>query len=1230
MILQDSVSVFWQVTVDGLGRLVTTLVGAGPADVVKLSASGFSWQVGITTGGLLTTTAISFDASYPTIAALDGIWILDVTAGGLLETSLSIGATSRSLSIWRTGGSDYIDYSAWVQAVSGAPLLRRTHALNQPRQLEFTLTDGVAGFAVPEAGNRVRVQTVSLPEFFTGYITNTPERALSGQDSFGNPVYGYKCTASDESQALEWPAAGIFPTLQPFTNKTQGEIIKELIALLGSSMDVTNVDDGILLPEIRAKQDEGFWDLVRRISDRTNMKFWTSAGKAYYKAYDDSPFGFDANEADRYFNPDNLTVTPSANPIFNDVVGIGGVEPTTYVHEHFAGDGFTPSWTLRLPLYGTQSSKLLEDDFTQQQSEPDATNWLQTDPNGIIDLHAGSLRFLSAPTGTPSRLTAKQGIEIAGVLPLRAGRFRFNIPSSCLLGGIFGADDGTLASCKAGFLASSVAGATVLQPVIAGVAVGPTYVTVLGNTYEFILTVSCSQQVRHQREFFSALNSFGGDDVPASAVISFQVTELTDLLQDNPVVKLSYAATIDDIEEFLFFTEVAGPIDPTVGIDLVANFCLLRKSIIAQLQTKKPTDATFIQRPLGDKADSNVWAAIVPGSDNQAQLEFFTANVPVRGELIHFFYREAGVARARVQLPSSIAAEALKSGDRGVRSGILPNISPVPRNTAELETAIQAYIDDHTAQFFDGSWVFDSRVYTTGDPYTPGTGAFQANAFQNSAFQYAAGASEGWGTLGRDPIPGRFISINAPSRHPAFVALVLSVQVDLLFLDETGLEFFQTTATFGRLARYDEARPLDPAVDAIVGQLDTVTAMLPTDFSDIGASFADDRPDADFDETITDTTIEIDTKIVPDSFYEVRKTNAGWGSPQTINQIAVPTTQTFTIPRRSRDLLAYIKNKNGGTLSRYPTAVRVFYPLVPTSPIAAIDISDPHNPVIEINPAILDNVDVTGFEIRADDDITVLDHVESIILQPTDLTFTVLNNSSSDLSFHIYTINLLGEYSPGFALTRTISPLEWLNGVQGLFNPSFELNAGGTPAGSDRAIGASVSDRWTVWSKEPGFSVFYDIGAMFANSGAAYLLIQCLPDTVIAAGSTIECRVASELFPVLAGNTLRIGGFRRWDQNVSVPAGLGILQRQGAFFYAADGITFISEAVNDLLNAPSSGAYVHSTDDVVVPAGAVFARFQFGGLINNSTGSPISMPSSGGGPNLCGDLRFDDAALTRV
>jgi hypothetical protein len=94
IILKDSSSQLWLVTVDDSGLLHTATVLVGTVTPLFLNdpTEEASWQVGVTTLGELTTTSVTFNASYPVAqymisASLASSWNLTVSLSGLLGTS---------------------------------------------------------------------------------------------------------------------------------------------------------------------------------------------------------------------------------------------------------------------------------------------------------------------------------------------------------------------------------------------------------------------------------------------------------------------------------------------------------------------------------------------------------------------------------------------------------------------------------------------------------------------------------------------------------------------------------------------------------------------------------------------------------------------------------------------------------------------------------------------------------------------------------------------------------------------------------------------------------------------------------------------------------------------------------------------------------------------------------------------------------------------------------------
>lgn len=948
----------------------------------------------------------------------------------------------QKLEIWPTGGAGYVDYTSYLFSEGpDAPVVSREHDLNQPQQLSFSLQNGLAGFSRPEIGNRVRVTINTFSDFFTGYLSATPELTLLGGKN-GQGVYGYKCAATDESQKLEWKAAAIFPTLPPFLNRTQGEIIKALITVLGGTLDVTNVAAGVLVPYFRTSTSEGFWQAVRRLIDNTQSKFWVEGGKAYFKPYDDAVFGYDAAESYPGFSPEDLDIKPVQNQIFNDVLGFGAVEPQTFCREYFVGDGLSASFALKKPVFSGNQSNLLTEDWTS--GAINSSDWNLAggfDPDNLLSAASGSLKLFGGASVSPARLTLIKGIEISGTTELRAGRFNFFQPTDAIIGALMQADTGLLADVIFGFRATKNGLNTQLRAIVNGALVGPTYTTRPGLTYQLTITVDAPQLIRTQQTFFSRDNSFGGAVVTSGANVSFLVEEVqnfggwqpnvdyalyTKIIDYNnrlemvttagksgaivptwpeilnattpdgpdtlvwedlgpapasgtsaPVPVIEHTAHVDTVPQWLYYMLLGGPYSSTsTNALLTVNYTYLHTPLYLELFTKPQGATSYTRERIGDKTDLSARAGVIT-QNGVTTVQFFQDVQPAVAEFVKIVYREAAIARARIQRATSIAAEALKAGDDGIRSGILQKLQQQPRNSAELELAIQAYIDDHTGSLYEGTWTFNSRNYT----------------------------------FAGKPVPGRFMTVNTPTRYPSFAALVTKVVTDFI-INAGSLEFISAQATFGPLYRFDEVQQqfLNPE-NAAAGAADVTVQLTPVEFEDVAAAHAEDRDTVDWDGVFDASTFEMDAGDTPTKIYEVRKTDEGWGTDATVNLIESVTVQVFLIPRNAVDSAIYLRNRDTfGAVSRYAAMVRLVIPLVPSSPTAVVDTTDPRNLIITLGSEILNDPNVYGYEIR-DGYGNILFRFANLALQPADLVWTLQNNSQTTLTLYVYTFNLINEYS---------------------------------------------------------------------------------------------------------------------------------------------------------------------------------------------------------------------------
>jgi hypothetical protein len=125
-----------------------------------------------------------------------------------------------------------------------------------------------------------------------------------------------------------------------------------------------------------------------------------------------------------------------------------------------------------------------------------------------------------------------------------------------------------------------------------------------------------------------------------------------------------------------------------------------------------------------------------------------------------------------------------------------------------------------------------------------------------------------------------------------------------------------------------------------------------------------------------------------------------------------PGTSTETIYAKTSNILY-------GATSRYSAGLKFNLPMIPNPPTATVDTHDITAPVITINLPDFQQ-DVWGFEIRAQDNQTVVWRAN---LVDSGFVLQWVNglNKTRNLSYFIYTYNLLGEYCAApFNLTETI------------------------------------------------------------------------------------------------------------------------------------------------------------------------------------------------------------------
>jgi hypothetical protein len=250
-------------------------------------------------------------------------------------------------------------------------------------------------------------------------------------------------------------------------------------------------------------------------------------------------------------------------------------------------------------------------------------------------------------------------------------------------------------------------------------------------------------------------------------------------------------------------------------------------------------------------------------------------------------YRGRDHARGRVTNGAGIAA--LRRGaDDGVRGGVRQIAIPLPRTSADCETAALALLDD-AGQGWAGQ-------YQAWSPFLPG------------------GAE--------DIFPGDGLAIDVPSRGMSLAAIVQDVEVEIADLAGENSRYTLKFVDAG-----------DPSLD-FAFQTATVrqaTALAATDVSMIGQVFLPDLTDAAVT-TVTSTTVTVDAGFTPGTGegIEVRSSDAGWGPDNDRNLVGRFPSNSFTLARFARAQDYFLRRYDSSSppkYSRHSAGLHVDYPL---------------------------------------------------------------------------------------------------------------------------------------------------------------------------------------------------------------------------------------------------------------------------------------------------------------
>jgi len=889
------------------------------------------------------------------------------------------------LEIDNADGRGLVNYARYLAEPERRPAVLRDR-MNLPPLLDFALVPADGQFVLPRRSARVRLTglTDAFPSggpvpgpLFTGYITSEPQAEFLGTAD-GHAVHGWSFEATGEEYLLNVQR---LPPLPPFLNQTAGAILRFLTGQLQPGrFDTGAVADGALIPVYHAPQDQSWSETARELAERCGFFYRVLDGRVYFQPVTDAAAGLVVDERQKDFRPEALTITPLGNPIQNDVTVGGAIEPQSFVREHFAGDGFTARFPLSAPVFGAESSRLLADDFTGPTL--DESKWIETDPGSALSIFEGRLN-ITGGTGNwnETTLLARQALELGGELEITHGEFEFVGPSTGLLGGLYSAGELTQANCLAGFEASPLGGGTRLRAVVLGAALAPEVVALANHHYILTTRLSADQPFRIEQVFPSQAGAAGGGALPANVRVTLEVRDVDLANPAAPLTTTLYDATLATLPAFAFYAPINSK-----NLHVVANFLQVFRPIQALLETQRPGEAAT-RRALGFGIAAHDATITADPHRNQWALEFYEDTIPVRGERMVLSYRAAGRARGRVVDSASMAAESALAGDDGRRAAVVTAARPAPRTSAEAELAALAYLNDHLAPRFEGS-------YTTWGQFLPG-----------------------W------PRTGGLVGVHCESRYPGFTALVRGVTSELR---EPRGEHVQHTIEFGQPSRFEDLlRRFAPAEG--VAHAEAPAPADPMERAEVGVSFLADAAAFRLDGfNQTQFTVDMGAPPPAGGGYEVRRSDQGWGrsgmAGAAQNLVGNFPTRVFTLPRTAAHHAYSVRPvSSSGQTSRNSCLMAAHYPVIPAVPQALdvrLGVDEQEKPTVaatvEVAPEGLAGVDTV--ELRTGDNLTLLHRWEfGQLLFEGDAyrgRFTLDNSGAlaRSVTLAAATVNALGEH----------------------------------------------------------------------------------------------------------------------------------------------------------------------------------------------------------------------------
>jgi len=757
------------------------------------------------------------------------------------------------------------DYTTSLEGPRGVVVHRR---LNSPVEMQATLVSSVPGFIVPAAGARLQLIRNDGTKLFTGYLENSAEYEYLGWTVTG-PAYRYKLIAFSDELTLDRKA---LPVKTPVVGRTAGAALRSITEeIFPGEFDTTKVDDVATLASWEVDPQKTWSELAGEIAMQTRAAYRVLDGEILLKAI---PVALhEISEDNPGLCPTELKVR-RVNRIVNDLTVVGAVEPQSYVKDWFCADGFSLRFDLSQVPFTRRNRVLLDEEFRGTCLDP--VRWeLRGDVNAV-SVNGGKLQIQCDGEDGSTVVQLAEKLELGGALVLQHGQVKFTAVSDGIFGGLYTSSVCT-SNCLAGFRVSPGNGASAIQGIINGGAVGPVMPTTAEHQYAMTTRLYASEIYRSNEVFHSSVHDVGrgGEAIQADVRVVLEVREMDPGNPGTSTTIVLYDGVLYNSPECCTYALFDGG-----SLHCDVTFTRILRPVDAEVRSAIPGEdyRTRLPGALSEGAECSVSEA--------PALQFFSAFVPAANEKIVVTYRGCGRAAAHINDPASISTTK-RGNDNGIIGRVCEIVFPSPRTSVDCANAALAFLDDSVRE----GWTGEYKILSD----------FLPDAV--------------------DIFPGDAVDVSAATRRAQFRAIVREVQIQVRDLAHDRAEYKVRFAD-------EEAEPIALALRTApqnsIPSLDSIPIPeLRLPISSLSAAEV---------VNITSTSVSIDTGVsLPPGFgIEARRSDAAWGFENDRNLLGRFGTRVIELPRFSRIQTYFVRlydNSNPPNYSAFSTVIHIDYPL---------------------------------------------------------------------------------------------------------------------------------------------------------------------------------------------------------------------------------------------------------------------------------------------------------------